>query len=158
MPIDPTAALNETQTQPTTSSAGLGQLDGEAFLSLLVAQMRYQDPMSPTDATTMLQQTSQFTQVETLQQVSELQQQLLGLTQASMAADLVGDEIVAETDDGQLTGVVDGVRFAEDGPVLAVGSQEIPLSQITTINQSSAEGVAPAPEAPSTEDDDSLLT
>ena len=162
MPIDPTAAIGATQTQPTTSSAGLGQLDGEAFLNLLVAQMRYQDPMSPTDATTMLQQTSQFTQVETMQQVSKMQQQLLGLTQASMAADLVGKEVVARTDDGEMTGVVDGVRFSGVGPMLAIGAEEIPLSQVTSIHDNPTGEVAPAPEAPGSDDtddtDDTIVT
>lgn len=158
MPIDPTAAIGQTPSQPTTSSSGLGQLDGEAFLNLLVAQMRYQDPMSPTDATTMLQQTSQFTQVETLQQVSQMQQQLLGMTQASMASDLVGKEVFADTDDGELSGVVDGVRFSGSGPMLAIGDQEIPLSQITSIHDNPAGEVAPAPEAPGSDDDDAILT
>jgi len=158
MPIDPTAAIGQTPSQPTTSSAGLGQLDGEAFLNLLVAQMRYQDPMSPTDATTMLQQTSQFTQVETLQQVSQMQQQLLGMTQASMASDLVGKEVFADTDDGELSGVVDGVRFSGSGPMLAIGAQEVPLSQITSIHDNPAGEVAPAPEAPGSDDDDAILT
>ncbi len=158
MPIDPTAAIGATQTRPTTSSAGLGQLDGEAFLNLLVAQMRYQDPMSPTDATTMLQQTSQFTQVETLQQVSTMQQQLLGLTQASMASDLVGREVFANTGDGELSGVVDGVRFSASGPMLAIGAHEVPLSQVTSIHDNPAGAVAPAPEAPGSDDDDAILT
>jgi len=112
-----------------SSATGLGALDSEAFLKLLVAQLRYQNPMEPTDPSAMLQQTSQFTQVETLQQLAKSQAQLAGLQQASMAADLVGKQVTARNPDGkEISGVVDAVRFTELGPVLVVGSENVPLS------------------------------
>lgn len=114
-------------------STALGGLGGDAFLQLLVAQMRYQDPMSPADHTTMLQQTSQFTQVETLQQVSLLQQQLLGLSQAGIASEMIGKEVVAAVDGGAVSGVVEGVRFTAEGPVLDIGAYEVPLEATTEV-------------------------
>lgn len=48
------------------------QFDQETFLKLLVAQLKYQNPLSPTDGTEFLTQTAQFTQLETLQKIEKL--------------------------------------------------------------------------------------
>jgi flagellar basal-body rod modification protein FlgD len=124
--------------QPVTSLGGLGS---EAFLQLLVAQLRYQNPMEPTDGTQFLQQTAQFTQVETLQQLAESQQSLMNLTQFSLAVGLTGKTVEALTAEGNITGEVSGVRFTADGPELEVGDQWVPISSILE--------VASEPEAPS---------
>ncbi len=133
MPFIEAAGIGATPQQPS-STGGLGDLDSDAFLQLLVAQMRHQDPMAPSDHTAMLQQTSQFTQVEALQRVTEMQQQLLGLSQATMAADLVGKDVTAHTGDGEaISGTVDAIRFTADGPVLAIGEHEVPFASATEI-------------------------
>lgn len=119
---------------PATASA-LGGLDSQAFLKLLVAQLRYQNPMSPSDPSDMLQQTAQFTQIETLQQVATAQQQLLGLSQVTIATDLVGATVVADTPSGEVRGTVDGIRFTTQGPVLLIGDDEIPMSNTLEIHR-----------------------
>jgi len=55
-------ATTATETE-TTSTNKLGK---DAFLQILISQLKYQDPMSPMDATEMLSQLSQLTQVELL--------------------------------------------------------------------------------------------
>ena len=54
-------------TQKTTKSNGM---DKESFLQLLVAQMKYQDPLEPTSNTEYISQYAQFSQVESLQSMS----------------------------------------------------------------------------------------
>jgi flagellar basal-body rod modification protein FlgD len=115
----------------------LGQFDGEAFLKLLVAQLRFQNPMAPSDPTAMLQQTAQFSQVETLQRVAASQQQLLGLAHATVASGMIGKEVTAETSAGTVSGVVDGIRFSSLGPVLLIGETEVPLAAATQIRDTS---------------------
>ena len=46
------------------------------FLQLLVAQMRYQDPMNPTDSSQFLSQSAQFTALEKMQDVADQTAQL----------------------------------------------------------------------------------
>ncbi|MBQ9567754.1 MAG: hypothetical protein IJR31_06740, partial [Lachnospiraceae bacterium] len=41
-------------------------LDKQAFLKLLVAQMKYQDPMQPTDNTEYVSQLAQFSSLEAM--------------------------------------------------------------------------------------------
>lgn len=118
----------------TESSNSLGSLGSDAFLRLLVAQLRYQNPMSPADGTQMLQQTAQFTTVETLKSISLLQQQMIGFQQVSMAVGMVGQNISAVDDAGvSIGGVVDAVVLTSSGPLLRVGSLEIPLDQVVGV-------------------------
>ena len=131
-----TAATPIQQSQQTAESSALGQLGTDAFLKLLVAQLRYQNPMQPGDGTEMLQQTAQFTTVETLQAISETNQQLMGLTQVSLAMSSVGKSVSAiDVDGGTVYGTVHGVRFTADGPYLNVDGNEIPLDNVLTVAQ-----------------------
>lgn len=49
-----------------SSEAG-GSLDKDAFLQLLVAQMKYQDPLEPTDNTEYVSQLATFSELEEMQ-------------------------------------------------------------------------------------------
>lgn len=124
-----------------SASQSLGGLDSEAFLKLLVAQMRYQNPMAPTDGAAMLQQTAQFTQVETLKQLAIAQKELVSYHQASMASGMVGKEVTAVKDDGtEITAVVDAIRFTSTGPMLRMGELEIPLDAAREVRTAGAGG------------------
>jgi len=133
--IDATSSATAATTTTTTESS-LGQLDSDAFLKLLVAQMKYQNPLSPTDATAMMQQTAQFTTVETLQAISETNQALLGFQQTTLAMGTVGKEVNAYTIYGDLvTGTVDTVRFTADGPMLELDTGiDIPLANVIDVS------------------------
>ena len=120
----------------TSADSGLGQLDSDAFLKLLVAQMKYQNPLAPTDATAMLEQTAQFTTVETLQAISETNQALLGFQQTTLAMGTVGKEVNAYSVYGDaVTGIVETVRFTADGPMLELDSGiPIPLANVVEVS------------------------
>jgi flagellar basal-body rod modification protein FlgD len=126
--------------QPAT--AGLGSLDSQAFMKLMIAQMKYQNPFEPMDTSAMLQQTASLTTVETLQQVSSNERLLLGLQQSGMAASFVGRSVTALDAGGkELSGIVKGIRFTADGPVLQVGSdagsQDVPIASVTSVTTAS---------------------
>ena len=73
--ITPTAASQSPATLESTKQNDIGQKD--IFLKLLVAQMQYQDPMKPQDATAMSQQLAQFNMVEQQTNTNSLLQQLV---------------------------------------------------------------------------------
>jgi len=122
--------------QPVQAGDALGQLDSNAFLQLLVAQMKYQNPLAPTDASAMLEQTAQFTTVETLQAISETNQALLGFQQTTMALSVVGKEVNAFSLDGTpVEGLVETVRFTADGPFLQLDSGiEVPMANVVEVS------------------------
>jgi len=124
-----------------TAAAGLGSLDGDAFMKLMIAQMRYQNPFQPMDTSAMLQQTASLTTVETLQQVSSSDRLLLGLQQSGMAASFVGRSVSALDAGGkEVSGVVRSIRFTADGPLLQVAqgaggnaTLDVPIANVTSV-------------------------
>jgi flagellar basal-body rod modification protein FlgD len=133
----PISGTGSTQAASAAAST-LGGLDGNAFLQLLVAQLKYQNPMEPTDGTQFLQQTAQFTQVETLQALADTQQQLMNLTQFSLAVGLTGKTVEAiDATGARVTGEVGGVRFTVDGPELEIGDQWLPIANVVEVEPAS---------------------
>ena len=124
-----------TNASPATASASnaLGQLGSDAFLKLLVAQLKYQNPMDPSDGTEMLNQTAQFTQVETLQSLSKTQDQLMSIAQFSLAVGLSGQQVTAIGSEGRVTGTVESVRFTADGPLVQVAGEWLPMTAVVEV-------------------------
>jgi flagellar basal-body rod modification protein FlgD len=129
-------------TSGTTSgqdSAGVGSLTSQNFLQLMVAQLQYQDPMSPMDASALMQQTSSLTDVQTMQDMSSLLQSVLGMQEASTATSMLGQNVTATDAKGNpVSGVVSNVSYTATGPTLDVGGTEVPISEISTASLASA--------------------
>ena len=127
--------MNVTGTTSTTAGTGLSgtgaapgvskDFDKDTFLKLLVAQLKYQDPTKPADATQFMSQTAQFTVVEKLENLSKLDQQVLDATRSQSAAALIGRTVTSA--DGEITGKVTEVRLFSDGivAVLADGREVV---------------------------------
>ena len=86
-------------------------MDKDAFLQLLVAQMKYQDPLEPTSNTEYISQYAQFSQVEALNNMSTTME-------LSRFSSYVGKEVVIESEGSngkttQVRGFVDYVTFEE---------------------------------------------
>lgn len=119
--------------------SALGGMDSEGFLKLLVAQLRYQSPLEPSDPGDLMTQTAALAQLDATQQLLAAQQQGLGLQQAVAASSLLGSHVSAVGDDGQpVSGVVDGIRYSVIGPVLEVAGTEVHLSNVLEIRRSDA--------------------
>ena len=63
------------------------------FLELMVAQLRYQDPLIPSDSGEFLAQSAQFTALEKMQDVSDRVGALLGAQMAFGAGAMVGQQV-----------------------------------------------------------------
>jgi flagellar basal-body rod modification protein FlgD len=110
------------------------KLDQDTFLKLMVAQLRNQDPLNPTDSAEFLAQTAQFTSLERLNQVADQSAQALSAQMAFGASGLVGRTVTyADADGNEVTGAVTSVRFETTGPVLGVDGENIALSQVITV-------------------------
>ena len=151
--LDPVSTAGAAQAAPATTDNALGQLGSDAFLQLLVAQLKYQNPMNPSDSTAMLEQTAMFTTVETLQSIAEMNQTLMGFQEVTMALGVVGKRIEALNLDGmQVEGNVESVRFTADGPFLSLDTgDEVPMVNVITVapGEESGTGAAIADPYPS---------
>lgn len=134
--------------------------DKQMFLELLVAQLRYQDPLKPTDSAQFLAQTAQFNALEKMQEVADQTSALLSAQVSFGAAGLVGKDVTYLDAAGvEQTGQVSGVRFGPEGPTLDVGGTSVSLAAVQTIVSAvGAGGTAPATDllssssTPSTDD------
>ena len=134
-PISGLTGTSITSGNTTTSgSAGNNSLGEDAFLKLLVAQMRYQDPSSPMDTSQMMSQTATFTEVEKLTSLLTTQQNLLSAQQMQSAGSLVGRTVSYTATDGTTaTGVVSSAKLTGSEPTLVVGNKDVPLSSVTEV-------------------------
>ncbi len=130
---------------PGYSSAALANLDKDTFLQLLVAQMKYQNPLEPVNSQEYLSQAAQYASVEQLENMAESQAQLRSMQMVTIATGLVGQEVTAFHDltGEELTGIVDTVRFGAE-PILIVDGAEIPLSSVLSVTAAPATTADPA--------------
>jgi flagellar basal-body rod modification protein FlgD len=137
--IDTSAATPISQLlQQSATAKDKTSLDKDAFLKLLVAQLKYQDPSKPVDSSEFMAQTAQFTQVEKLEQMAKDSTASLSLQQGLAASGLVGKTVAwVDTDGSSHHGVVTSATFGgslEAEPTLTVGSTNVPLSQVSTVS------------------------
>lgn len=145
------AVTGATPAFPTgTSTVSATSEDKQMFLELMVAQLRYQDPLNPADSGEFLAQSAQFTALEKMQDVSDRVGALLGAQMAFGAGAMVGQQVSWLDTDATTThsGTIDGVTFGADGPVFDIGGSEVPLAQLLSVGTTSPTPTSPDPTTP----------
>lgn len=104
-----TASKDVNKAAEAASKQAGGSLDKDAFLQLLVTQMKYQDPLEPTDNTEYVSQLATFSELENMQN-------LVANTDMQRASMLVGQYVMMETTDStgntkEIGGLVDNVVY-----------------------------------------------
>jgi flagellar basal-body rod modification protein FlgD len=134
----PTDATSGTADQPVRQSGATGALGGmgsDAFMTLLVAQMRYQNPMAPQDGAQYLAQVSQYAMVEQLQKVSQAQEEVSGYQRALMATSMVGAQVTGTGEAGNpLTGTVLRVEYRSGKPALITTDGTIDVDRVDALS------------------------
>src|SRR5687767_12927733 len=114
--VDPYAYLYPNRTNTTDKNDELGQ---NAFLKLMIAQLKNQDPMKPQDPSQFMSQLAQFSQVTSTQNMEKSIEGLsdsLRSTQVLNGTSLVGHDVLAPADKdtieagGTVTGAVDAPK------------------------------------------------
>jgi flagellar basal-body rod modification protein FlgD len=122
---------------PTTrsTSGAAGGLGKDTFMKLLVAQMRQQNPMEPTDDKEMIAQMTQFSTLEQITNMATANAEIVSSSKMSQAVTLLGRTVSYLGDDGvSQTGTVDQVRLVNGAPQLTIGGVEgITTSQLTEV-------------------------
>ena len=109
-------------------------LDKDAFLQLLVAQMKYQDPLEPTSNTEYISQLATFSELE------EMQNMTSGMT-LQRASSLVGQYVFMKVTDGSgntnyAEGMVDYVVFENNKAYLSINETLYSIDDLDTIADS----------------------
>ncbi len=123
------AANNKEDKEKTNQAKGY---DKDSFLKILVAQMKYQDPMEPTSNTEYISQYATFTQVEQMNNMANAMS-------LSRASEMVGKTVTVtqtnpethETTDIQ--GVVDFVTYSGNKAYLNINGNNYNVDDVTQV-------------------------
>ncbi|SFA88130.1 flagellar hook assembly protein FlgD [Cellulomonas marina] len=117
-----------------TSRADNGTLDKQAFLELLVAQLKNQDPSSPMDSSNLMTQTTQLSSMESLEALRKTSTEQYALQMRMAGASLVGRQVSWTAADGTTTsGLVSAVSYSAGTPKVTVGTATLGLDEVTTV-------------------------
>ena len=130
--VDPFAASAASSTTPKDATAD--KLGSDAFLNLLVAQLKYQDPTNPADSTQFLAQTAQFQMVEKLEQLTKMTTEMNRIQHTVEATALLGKQVTYTVDGEEKTGVVTSTHLYSDGPTVRVGGKDVALEAVQQIS------------------------
>jgi len=120
------SAITATSPQPSGATSSVGDLDYKAFLRLLIAQLKNQDPTKPMDSTQFVAQLATFAQVEQSITANAKLDSLITASALSLADAVIGRTVTSA--DGAVSGTVASVRIMADGPIATlVTGETVPL-------------------------------
>ena len=126
-----TTNVNSTQSVTSQTKNTGSSLDKDAFLQLLVTEMKYQDPLNPSTNTEYMSQLAQFSQLEAMNNLSD--------TYANSSAfGLVGKYVIMNVADSngnitQKSGLVDYVTVKNGDAMLNIGGEYYPYEDLDSV-------------------------
>ena len=127
-----TGANASSNSLSSTKKDSNSALDKDAFLNLLVAQMKYQDPLEPTSNTEYISQLATFSELEEMQNLGS------GMD-IQRASGLVGKEVIMEVvsdttgETEYVRGKVDYVQMEGNKVLLSIGNALYSLSDLDSV-------------------------
>jgi flagellar basal-body rod modification protein FlgD len=132
MEVAAAAGSSPTGRTGATGAKSRAQLDYDAFLQLLIAQMKNQDPTQPMESTEYIAQLAAFSNVEQAVQTNAKLDSLMAALSLSQADGVIGRTVSSA--DSDISGKVTALRVAEGGTVLILDNgQELPFGPGITI-------------------------
>ena len=139
--MDATVVSNAHEAGVSRNAAGTkvrpdaaAQLDYNAFLQLLIAQMQNQDPMEPMNSSDYVAQLATFSQVEKTIQTNERVADLLSAVRLQQAEAVIGRTVTSA--DGQMSGTVVAARVSGSAVVAILGDgREIAIESGVTVSE-----------------------
>jgi len=121
------ATSSTTSTRDTSS-----QLGKDDFLNLLVTQLRYQDPLNPTDNSEYISQLAQFSSLEQMNNMNSgiSSMKALAMTGKYITASVTDDTTGKTT---SVEGTVDSVQMSSGETTLMVNGTEVSLDDVTGV-------------------------
>src|SRR5579871_803751 len=103
------------------------------FLTLLITQLKNQDPMNPQDSSQFVAQLASFSSLEQMTQVNSKMESVLENSVVSM----IGKSVTvadSTTSSGFAQGTVQGIVYYADGPALVVNGKNYPLASVQNVS------------------------
>jgi len=120
---------------PSSDATGLNKnsiVNQTEFLKIMLAQLRFQDPLKPMDNQQFVAQLAQFSALEINREQSDKVNTLLAVESNSQSIGLLGRNVEFYTDTGTAVGTVTAITIADGSPSLTVvGSDNKPFVNIS---------------------------
>ncbi|WP_028277078.1 flagellar hook capping FlgD N-terminal domain-containing protein [Arthrobacter sp. I3] len=114
-------------------------MDANVFMSLLVTQLKNQNPSAPMDTNQMMSQTLQLSMMEKMTELTTNSKEGFSLQMRTAAAQLIGHSVGYTLADGTTgTGVASSVSYAGSVPSVTIGDLSVPLDSITGLTAPAA--------------------
>ena len=123
-------------------AVGGAQMGKEAFMELLVQQLKNQDPLSPMDNDKFIAQLTQLSSLEGIQNLNDnmvglavLQQGNALMNQLTQSSALIGKDVTyidMETGE-EITGTVQTVKIEDGILVLNIDGEDVPLANVIEV-------------------------
>jgi flagellar basal-body rod modification protein FlgD len=120
--VDAVQSASAAASTSTEAARNKAVVDYDAFLTLLVAQMKNQDPTEPMDSTQYMAQLASFSNVEQSVQIRETLDTILKSGFLEQAGSLIGKHI--SSPDGKISGTVAEVQVLDDGIIATLTNGE----------------------------------
>jgi flagellar basal-body rod modification protein FlgD len=128
--------FQSTKTATTTTKSGEMNKDqlGSAFMGLLLAQMKNQNPMEPMNDNEMISQMAQLNSLDELKKISESLSSMSQTNQFLSAATLIDKNITyMNQDNKEVDGKVSGISMDGTDIYLKVGSESVLLTKLRSV-------------------------
>lgn len=135
---DKTASADAATDSGTAKTISSQLATPDLFLKLLMAELEHEDPTNPTTPSSILQQTAELSQVESITTMTTSLNQQRRFTEAGDATGLIGKQVLAVVTGEELTGTVSGVALTTSGtPFLLIGNTYVPLDSVVEVTDPS---------------------
>ncbi|MCL4294736.1 MAG: hypothetical protein KJ077_03370 [Anaerolineae bacterium] len=133
--VSSTGSTTTPETKPAkSSSAGMEGLGQEAFMTLLLAQMKNQDPLKPMEDKDFIAQLAQFNSLSQLTEMNKTIKELMASQTLAQGSALIGKTVSGLSGDGgTVTGLVSAVRLAGGQVTLDVDGHEMALDRVKSV-------------------------
>lgn len=131
------ALSSATNSQPAEDSSAdrRTELGQDAFMKLLLTQLKYQDPMEAMDDREFMAQLAQFTSLTELQKLNQAFADMALSQSLTGASALIGKSVSALDSSGAaVTGTVSAALLRDGEVYLRVADKEVSLSTVKEVN------------------------
>ena len=126
-------------TTQKATTRGFGDLGGQDFMSLMIAELQNQDPMNPTDNKELVAQMAGIRQMEQSSTLNETLQTLAAEQRFGSTTGLIGQYVAGTVTDSagngtEIQGLVIGVRYEKGNAILQLhNGSELPAEKVEQI-------------------------
>jgi flagellar basal-body rod modification protein FlgD len=139
--VNPTTYSNSTVSTSSSSQVkndGLSaQMGKDAFLKLLTAQLKYQDPLNPTNNQDFLGQMAQFSSLEQISNLAKANTDNMFASQMGQGVQMIGKQVAYQDPEDStktITGKCIGVVVQNKAIMLQIGDSMVPLSSVQAVS------------------------